>query len=170
MAWREDAAITKLKTTNLTVTGTLTVPAATSDLQTDTRLKLGASALEIPTSATFTFTAGAANIANVLITAVNSAGTTIARIHPLTVWLSDAVTGVGLTGTAASGTVQAKSASGTDVGVLTAKKALAVHTLANGTYTLEITASAKTGYYVGVALPCGLVVVSRVMATGDYGS
>ena len=170
MAWREDAQITKLKTTTLTVTGTLTAPAATSALQTDTRLLLGAAAAEIPTHATFTFTAGAANVANVLVTAVNSAGTTIARVHPLTIWLSDASTGVGLTGTAASGTVQAKSASGTDVGILTAKKALAVHTLANGTYTLEITATGKTAYYVGVMLPCGLIVVSRVMATADYGA
>ena len=58
----------------------------------------------------------------------------------------------------------------TDVGILTAKKALAVHTLANGTYTLEITATGKTAYYVGVMLPCGLIVVSRVMATADYGA
>jgi len=192
MAWREDAAITKLKTkdltvtnsvtttnplgsltvTNLTVSGTLTAtPLATQvvTLQTATRLKLGAAAAEIPTSVTFGFAKGAANIAEVLITAVNSAGTTIARVLPLTVWLSDADTGVGLTGTTASGTVKAKSASGTDVGALTAKKALAVHTLAAGTYTLEITDTSKTAFYVGVMLPCGLIVVSRVMTSADYG-
>jgi len=165
MAWREDATITKLKVKTLTVTDT-----TTDANHTATRFSLGASALEIPTSATFTFTAGAANVANVLITPVNSAGATIARVLPLTVFLSDAATGVGLTATAASGTVQAKSASGTDLGALTAKKALAVMTLATGLYTLEITASAKTGYYVGVVLPCGLVVVSRVMTSADYGA
>lgn len=179
MAWREDAAITKLKTTtltatDLTVSGTMTLAsplaAQTVALSTMTRLKLGTAALELATSATFTFTAGAANVAEVLITPVNSAGTTIARVNQLTVFLSDAATGVGLTGTAASGTVQAKAASGTDVGILTAKKALLVHTLASGLYTLEITASAKTAYYVGVILPCGLLVVSRVMTGADYGA
>lgn len=165
MAWREDANITKLKVKNLTVTD-----ATAQAHEIATRLSLGASALELPTSATFTFTAGAANVAEVLITPKNSAGTTIARVIPLTVFLSDAATGVGLTATAASGTVQAKSASGTDIGILTAKKALAVMTLATGLYTLEITASAKTGYYVGVILPCGLVVVSRVMTSADYGA
>jgi len=165
MAWREDANITKLKVKDLTVTS-----GSTDALATATRLKLGASALELATSATFTFTAGASNVAEVLITPVNSAGTTIARVLPLTVYLSDAATGVGLTGTAASGTVQAKAASGTDVGILTAKKALAVHTLASGLYTLEITATGKTGYYVCVMLPGGLLVVSRVMTSADYGA
>jgi hypothetical protein len=176
MAWREDANITKLRVKDLTITNTITSAATLTSTgaivsanSTATRFSIGASALELPTSATFTFTAGAANVANILITPVNSAGTTIARVLPLTVYLSDASTGVGLTGTTASGTVQAKAASGTDLGALTAKKALAVMTLASGLYTLEITATAKTGFYVCVILPCGLVVVSRVMTATDYG-
>jgi len=146
MAFREDISLTKARIARPVINGT-----------------------EHPTTATFTFTAGASNVANVLITLKNSLGQTITGVWPLTVWLSDAATGVGLTATAASGTVQAKSASGTDLAALTAKKALAVQTLANGTYTLEITATAKTAYYVGVSMPNGKSVISRVMATGDYG-
>lgn len=119
----------------------------------------------------FTFTAGAANVANVKISCLDADGNVIAVPRNLTIYLSDASTGLGITGTAASGTVQAKSASGTDLAVLVAKKALIAQTLADGTYTLEITATGKTAYYVVVIDPLtGKPIVSRVMATGDYGA
>lgn len=125
-----------------------------------------------PASFTFTFTAGAANVAEVKIQAVDSNETSLSGVYTALVYLSDAATGLGLTATAASGTVQAKSASGADIGALTAKKAIYVQTLAGGSYTLEITDTAKTAFYVAVQ---GIsndspLVVSRVMATGDYGS
>lgn len=119
----------------------------------------------------YTIVAGAANVSTIKIQAADGEGHAIAGVHELTVWLSDASTGIGLTGTAASGTVQAKANSGTDLGVLTAKKALRVLTLADGSYTLEITAAAKTGYYVAASVPAtGNVVVSRVLVAGDYGA
>lgn len=120
---------------------------------------------------TFAYATGAANVSEVTITVVDAAGSTIAAPFTLTVWLSDAATGVGLTATSASGTVQAKSASGDDFGTLTAKKALVVQTLATGIYILEITDTAKTGFYPSAVVPgTGATAVGAQMVTGDYGS
>lgn len=125
----------------------------------------------VPTDVSFAFTAGAANVAEVAIQVLDGNGVAIASGIPFNVWLSDAATGVGLTATSASGTVTAKTASGAVFGTLTAKKALVVQPLASGIFTLEITDSAKTAFYVAVQDPySGLVKVSRVMATGDYGA
>lgn len=125
--------------------------------------------VNLATNTSFTFTAGAANVAEVAIALQDGHGDAVALAQPILVWLSDAATGAGLTGTTASGTVQAKSASGTDFAALTAKKALLVQPLATGIYTLEITDTAKTGFYVAVQLPDGRVDVSRVMTSADYG-
>lgn len=125
----------------------------------------------VSTSVSYAFTAGAANVAEIAISVLDGDGVLLTGARPLIVWLSDAATGAGLTGTSASGTVQAKSASGADFGVLTAKKALIAQPLATGIYTLEITDTSKTTFYVCVQDPySGRVVVSRIMATGDYGA
>ena len=124
----------------------------------------------IPTDLSFAIAAAATNVSNVTISVVNKDGYTIPGVHILDVWLSDAATGIGLTGATASGTVQAKTASGTVHGALTAKKALRVSTLADGTFVLEITDSAKTGFYVAAASGIIPTQVSRVMVAGDYGA
>ena len=122
-------------------------------------------------SATFTFTAGASNVAEVAIQLCRADGTAIVAPVNFLWWLSDAATGLGVTGTAASGTVQAKSACGTDLGVLTAKKVTRSQSLATGIYTLEITDTGKTAYYVCVECPLtGKAIVSRVMTSADYGA
>lgn len=126
--------------------------------------------IHIPTDVTFAIASAAANVSEVTITVVNKDGYTIPGVHVLDVWLSDAATGVGLTGTTASGTVQAKAASGTVHGALTAKKALRVSTLTTGVFVLEITDLAKTGFYVAAALGVVPAQVSRVMVAGDYGA
>jgi len=132
------------------------------------RLKLNAK--EAPASFTFTPAAGAANVCDVTIQAVDADGADLAGVYMLDVFLSDAATGLGLTATSASGTVTAKSASGAVVGTYTAKKALRVQTLADGSFVLEITDTAKTEFYVAATLPTvGLPVVSAVLATADYG-
>jgi hypothetical protein len=114
---------------------------------------------------------GGANVCEVTLTAQDGHGDAIAKGVPLKIWLSDDAEGVGLTATDASGTVTAKSASGEVFGTLTAKKALQVQTLATGVFILEITDSAKTGFYVAAQLPvAGLPTVSRQLVTGDYGS
>ena len=121
--------------------------------------------------ATFTFTAGASNIAEVAIQLTRADGTAIAEPMLFTWWLSDVTTGIGYwTGTSASGTVQAKSAKGVDFHVLVAKKCTTSQTLATGIYTLEITDTNKGLFYVCVANPLtGKAIVSRVMTAADYG-
>lgn len=123
-----------------------------------------------PGSIAFAAAAGGTNVAEVTITVKDAAGATIAAPFTLTVWLSDAATGAGLTGTTASGTVTAKAASGAVFGTLTAKKALVVQTLATGIFVLEITDTAKTGFYVCASLPSvGSTKVSAQLVTGNYG-
>lgn len=115
--------------------------------------------------------AGASTVSNVTFTVKDAAGATVAAVHHLDIWLSDATTGQGLTGTSASGTVQAKSASGTDLQVYSAKKALRVQTLATGVYVLEITDSAKTLFYPCAIVPLlGRAVVGTRLTTGSYGA
>ncbi len=124
----------------------------------------------IPADITFAYAAGAANVSEVTITVVDAAGATIAAPFSLDIWLSDAATGLALTATSASGTVQAKAASGEDRETVTAKKHLRVQTLATGIYILEITDTAKTGFYPAAIVPgTGATAVGAQMATGDYG-
>lgn len=123
----------------------------------------------IPYSATLTPAAGASNVCEVTIQVLNAAGTAVAYPVILDVLLSDAATGTGLTATTASGAVAAKASSGTDLAVLVAKKATKVQTLADGTYILSITDTAKTGFYVVAAIPGVPHSVSSVLVTGNYG-
>jgi hypothetical protein len=125
----------------------------------------------IAASITFAYAAGGADVSEVTMTVVNAAGEAIAAPFSTEWWLSDAATGLALTGTAASGTVQAKSSSGEDRNVITAKKHTAVQTLASGIYIIEITASAKTAYYPCAIVPgTGATAVGAQMASGDYGT
>lgn len=113
--------------------------------------------------------AGAANVCEVTITAKDAAGNTVAGVHHMDVWLSDDADGQGLTGTSASGTVQAKSASGTVLQIYSAKKAFRVQTLKTGVFVLEITDTAKTAFKV-CANVAGRTVVLDTLASGDYGA
>lgn len=122
-----------------------------------------------PATITFTQAAGGANVAEVTVTVKDGNGATIERAMNLEIWLSDAATGLGITGTAASGTVTAKSASGTVLTALTAKKHIAGQTTASGTFILEITDSGATGFYVGATNPVtGEIFVSDEVTT--YGA
>lgn len=124
----------------------------------------------MPATVTFAAAAGGANVCEVTVTVKDAAGATIAEVFTFDIWLSDAATGAGLTGTTASGTVTVKTASGVVIATLTAKKNLRVQTLATGIFILEITDSAKTAFYVCVEAPgTGKTVVSAVLETADYG-
>jgi predicted RecA/RadA family phage recombinase len=112
--------------------------------------------------------AGAANVTEVTITVVDGAGNTVAGVNHLDVWLSDDADGEGLTGTTASGTVQAKAASGTVLSAMVAKKALRVQTLKTGVFVLEITDTAKTAFKVAANI-AGKTAVGLTLATGNYG-
>ncbi len=121
----------------------------------------------------FTPAAGGSNVCNVTLQVVDAYGKAINEVFNLEVFLSDAATGLGLTGTTASGTVTAKTSCGTVLGTLTAKKALRVQTLADGSFVLEITDSAKTAFYPCAVVPigpnAGRITVGAVLTTALYG-
>lgn len=124
-----------------------------------------------PQSATFTPAAGGSNVCEVTIQVTDGFGTAVPYIHHLEVYLSDDAEGEGLTATTASGTVTAKTASGTVLDTLVSKKALRVQTTSAGLFVLEITDSAKTGFYVCANLGpmLGGSAVSSALVTGNYG-
>jgi hypothetical protein len=124
-----------------------------------------------PDSVGFTPTAGSpgSNTCNVTLQVVTNEGAALAGLFTMIIWLSDAVSGAGLTATTASGTVVA-GASGTDLGDLTAKKAKAVQTDLTGKYVLAITDSAKTPFFVAAQVPRrGVAAVSAQLAAANYG-
>jgi|SRR6185369_2319454 len=125
---------------------------------------------EIPSNIIYTITAGAANICNVKLQMSNKDGNPIAGLFNLALWLSDDAAGAGLCAATATGTVQAKAASGTVLGAMTAKKSMDITTLVDGSFTLEITDTAKSLVYIAANVPAtGLAVVSRKLVTPDYG-
>jgi hypothetical protein len=125
---------------------------------------------ELVAGLTFTITAGAANVSNIKIQATNKDGNPITGVFNFKVWLSDGIDGIGLCAATATGTVQNKAASGTVLGALTAKKAIDVTTLADGSFTLEITDTAKSLVYVAASNPTiGITAVSRKLITADFG-
>lgn len=130
---------------------------------------VGSGALAQAITATIAPAAGAANVCLVTITLKDASGNAVTKVQPIDVYLSDAATGIGLTATTASGAVGA-GASGTDLGVMTTKKATRCITNAAGVYILSITDTAKTGFYVCVCLPNGInTVVSSQLITANYG-
>lgn len=133
------------------------------------RLQLGGVA--VPGTVSFTPAAGGANVCEVTIAVKDAAGNALAGVRNLEIWLSDAASGAGLTGTTASGAVAVKASSGTDLTALTAKKHLIGQTKSDGTYILSITDTAKTLFYVCVRHPMtGAPIVSAKLVSGNYGS
>jgi hypothetical protein len=125
-----------------------------------------------PANITFAIAAGTANVSEVTCTVKDAAGSTLAGVFNFDLWLSDAATGAGLTGSTASGAVTAKAASGAVVGTYAAKQALRVQTLATGVFILSITDTNKAHFYVAAMVPgaTGKVVVSTQLASGSYGA
>lgn len=136
----------------------------------DVRGALQVAGTPVGSSVSFAIAPASTNVSEVTITVKDGAGVAVAKVHYLDVWLSDAATGAGLTGTTASGTVTAKAASGAVIQINTAKKALRVQTLATGVFVLEITDSAKSAFYVAATVPLtGAAAVSSQLVTGSYG-
>lgn len=120
---------------------------------------------------TFTVVAGASNVATVKM-ALTRNGVDLLAPRCMTVWLSDDAEGEGLTGTTASGAVASAGAtSGVDLGVLTTKKAILVTTNDEGYYTLSITDTAKTTFYV-CCQPFGSskAWINTALVTASYGA
>ena len=111
-----------------------------------------------------------ADRSEVLIQVVDAAGLPLPGIWNLDVWLSDSPDGAGLTATTASGTVDAKSTFGTLIGTYTAKKALRVQTIADGSVTIDINDTAHTPFWVAAQSPQnGETAVSLQMTDASYG-
>ncbi len=123
-----------------------------------------------PAQIVFTKAAGASNICEVKAQVKDAQGNAIAGVFNFDLWLADTASGAGLTGTSASGTVAAKASCGVDLSTYTAKKALRVQTLADGSYTLSITDTAKTPFYVCVQAPGAGTMAATLLAAGNYGA
>jgi len=127
--------------------------------------------LEIPCELSFSIAQNATQFGTeVEISVCNKDGIVIPGVHTLDVYLSDTVNGVGVTAVDPFGAVTAKAASGTVLGILTAKKAFRVTTLATGKFTLQIIDDVTPVFlYVAASIPSlGLVQVSRKTVAGDY--
>lgn len=110
------------------------------------------------------------NIAIITLQFLTNEGVPYAGIVDFTLWLSDAATGLGVTGTTASGAVANSGTSGKDLAALVTKKVIMAQSDATGAYTLSITDTAKTGFYVAVGM--GRFVTPRVSAqlvAGNFG-
>lgn len=159
---------------SLKIAGT-TVTSSAAELNavdgvTSTAAEITANTDGVGSTLSFSAAAGAANVSEVTVTVKDGAGGTVAAVHNFDLWLSDASTCAGLTGTTTSGAVAAKAASGVDLSTYTAKKAIRIQTLATGVYILSITDTAKTGFYVcGLAPATGKAVASSQLVTGSYG-
>ena len=111
------------------------------------------------------------NICEVTMTVRDADDRAIPEVHNFMVWLSDAATGATLTTTSASGTVTVKANCGDDMGILTAKKCFIAQTLATGVFTLAITDTSKTAFYVCARVPDShKTVVSDALVAADYGT
>jgi hypothetical protein len=124
----------------------------------------------LPYTVTMAAAAAGSNVCEVTFTVKDGSGATIAAVHNLDIYLSDAATGAGLTATSASGTVTAKASSGAVINIQSAKKAITAQTLATGVFILEITDTAKTAFYPCVVAPAtSRAIVGTQLVTGNYG-
>jgi len=113
--------------------------------------------------------AGGSNVTTITATFQDGANSTVSDSMLAIIYLSDAADGDGITATSASGAVAVTT--GTQLAVLTAKKALLCMADANGQVVFTITDIAKTGFYpVAVRPITGRVDVGAQLVSGDYGA
>lgn len=106
----------------------------------------------------------------ITVTMKDAGGSTLAGVYILDLWMSEATTGIGLTGDTYSGDLTAST--GTILGALTAKKAWRIQTAATGIFEAVLVASANpTDQYAAVSLPLtGNVIVSGASGTNWEGA
>lgn len=107
---------------------------------------------------------------DITVTVKDAAGATIAAVHALDLWMSEAATGIGLTADTYSGTLTAST--GAILTTLTAKKHFSVVTAATGIFVGTLVDSANpVDQYVVVKNPFdSKVVVSEVSGTNWEGA
>jgi predicted RecA/RadA family phage recombinase len=124
------------------------------------------------TAATATIALSASGVTDgmlMTITVKDGAGATVAAVHSLEFWISDATSGAGLTADSFSGALTATT--GVIQSVFTAKKHVLVHTAATGIAVLQIVDSANpTDVYAVVRNPAnGAAIVSAASGTNWEG-
>jgi hypothetical protein len=113
--------------------------------------------------------ATAANGMDITITAKDAAGTTVAAAHQLEFWMSEAATGIGLTGDTYSGDLVATT--GAILSAHTAKKHWSVSTAATGIFVATLTADAKPAdQYVAIKKPVGAALVVSAASGALWGA
>lgn len=107
---------------------------------------------------------------DITITVRDAAGETVAAVHQLEIWMSEAATGIGLTGDTYSGDLTATA--GAILSAHTAKKHWSVVTAATGIFSATLVDSANPAdQYVVAKRPLGAgVVVSAVSGTNWQGA
>lgn len=123
-----------------------------------------------PAYVTGVVTAGAATISEIALTARNANGAPVPGAW-FKVYLSDSAAGIAYTATTASGTVTVKTAgtTGTIMFTYLAKFGLLVQANSAGSFTLQITDSARTAFKVCVEIE-GMPMVVKTLATASYGA
>lgn len=134
------------------------------------RILEGGIGLQSDAVPTITFAAGAANVCTVTITWKDRDGNTVQGVRAFDVYLSDASTGAGLTGTAISGELVATT--GSSLATVTTHKRWTVATATTGVFVGSLTDTAKSAnlYICAIDPQTGLPIVSASKTvTGSYG-
>jgi hypothetical protein len=122
----------------------------------------------LPAKITFGIAPGAANHTVITVTVVDNGGNAVAFPWDLDFILSDSATGVGVTTTTPSGGISVTT--GALLNTYITSKACYAQSNGSGVLVVNITDTAKTGFYIMVqAGSQPLPSVSRQLVAGDYG-
>lgn len=107
---------------------------------------------------------------DITVKVVDGYGKTVAAVHNLEMWMSEAATGLGITGDTYSGDLTVGT--GNILSAITAKKHWRIQTAATGIFVATLVASANpTDQYVAVKKPIGTgAVVSSASGTNWEGA
>lgn len=108
-----------------------------------------------------------ANISNVSFQVQDAFGNNVSGVFLITIYLSDAATGGGLTATTASGGIAAAASGGVIFDAIVTSKAVDAQTTTGGLFVLAITDTAKTGFYPVVARGSAITVGAQ-LTTASY--
>ncbi|MBS0207520.1 MAG: hypothetical protein JSS27_01065 [Planctomycetes bacterium] len=122
-----------------------------------------------PQTASISTAAGASNVSLNTVQLKDGNGDNLTARRVVDIYLADDSHGDTITATTASGAVAA-GASGNVLAALVASKMLRVITDATGKFILSITDTAKTHFYIVVALPDGTPIASAQLADASYGA
>lgn len=115
---------------------------------------------------------GASNVCTLTFAVKDNDGKAVEEVVAFDIWLADAVTGLGLTGSVSGVTeLAALSGFGEVIGVLTAKKAARVITNALGVFKISYTDTGKVAVFPCATVPNnpGRISVGAGLVTASFG-